>query len=109
MQGDNARLQQELFMSIQRSTSASTLASGMREWRSVTGRMAILGIAALIAGCKGEAAVKTETVRPVKVAIVAAGMLLVQAVNKGTAARTSKGSALLVTRAGETPVVTVTL
>jgi RND family efflux transporter MFP subunit len=34
--------------------------------------MAILGIAALIAGCKGEAAVKTETVRPVKVAIVAA-------------------------------------
>jgi RND family efflux transporter MFP subunit len=34
--------------------------------------VAILGVAALVAGCKGEAAVKEETVRPVKVAIVEA-------------------------------------
>jgi len=35
-------------------------------------RLAVLGIAALAAGCKGEAAAEKEFVRPVKVAIVAA-------------------------------------
>jgi len=33
----------------------------------------VLGIAALLAGCKGEAAVKEESIRPVKVAVVEAG------------------------------------
>ena len=31
----------------------------------------LLGIAALVAGCKGEAAVQEQAVRPVKVAVVA--------------------------------------
>jgi multidrug efflux system membrane fusion protein len=44
-----------------------------RRWR-VTNRagiLVILGIAATIAGCKGEAAVEEQVVRPVKVAVVA--------------------------------------
>ncbi|MFZ0852585.1 MAG: efflux RND transporter periplasmic adaptor subunit [Hyphomicrobiaceae bacterium] len=36
------------------------------------GRMGLLGIAVLVGGCKGEAAVSEETARPVKVAIVEA-------------------------------------
>ena len=36
--------------------------------------MAVLGIAALIGGCKGEAAVKEESIRPVKVAVVKTGV-----------------------------------
>jgi RND family efflux transporter MFP subunit len=39
----------------------------------MTSLAAVLGIAALIAGCKGETAVKEESIRPVKVAIVEAG------------------------------------
>jgi membrane fusion protein, multidrug efflux system len=49
-------------MGVERFTSATAMAA----------RVAILSIAALIAGCKGEAAVKDEHVRPVKVAIVEA-------------------------------------
>jgi len=37
----------------------------------LTSRLAVLGIVALAAGCKGEAAVEEHTVRPVKVAVVA--------------------------------------
>src|SRR5215471_11826088 len=55
-------------MSAQRSNAASAVAARMR----ITG-LAVLGIAALLAGCKGEAAVKEEGIRPVKVAVVEAG------------------------------------
>ena len=41
-------------------------------WWSLAGRLAIVGIAALAAGCKSEATVQEQPVRPVKVAIVAA-------------------------------------
>jgi multidrug efflux system membrane fusion protein len=44
----------------------------IRRWRSLTGRLAIVGIAALTAGCKSEASVQDQAVRPVKVAIIAA-------------------------------------
>src|SRR5512145_866187 len=40
--------------------------------RRLARRLAVLGIAALAAGCKGGAAVEEEVVRPVKVAVVAA-------------------------------------
>src|SRR5262245_10776202 len=41
-------------------------------WRGLARRLALLGIAAAVAGCKGEAAhEEAETVRPVKVAVVA--------------------------------------
>ena len=46
-----------------------------RDARRVTNRagiLVVLGIAASIAGCKGEAAVQEQVVRPVKVAVVAA-------------------------------------
>jgi len=58
-------------MDIRRSNSATTLAPGMKGgWTGATLLVAILGIAALIGGCKGEAAVKEEAVRPVKVTII---------------------------------------
>src|SRR5215510_3353709 len=41
-------------------------------WGAIS-RVAMLGIAALIAGCRGEAAVQDKQPRPVKVAIVAVG------------------------------------
>lgn len=50
----------------------SAFASGIGRWGSAIGRVGILGIAALLAGCKGEAAVQEKQARPVKVAIVAA-------------------------------------
>src|SRR5215467_5291833 len=56
-------------MSAQRSKATSALAARMRTTSLVT----VLGIAALLAGCKGEAAVKEESIRPVKVAVVEAG------------------------------------
>ena len=56
-------------MSAQRSNAASAVAARMR----ITSLVAVLGIAALLAGCKGEAAVKEESIRPVKVAVVEAG------------------------------------
>jgi len=59
-------------MGVQRLNSVMAFVRGTRGWKSAAGRVAILGAAALIAGCKGEAAVKEETVRPVKVAIVEA-------------------------------------
>jgi len=56
-------------MSAQRSNAASAVAARMR----ITSLVAVLGIAALLAGCKGKAAVKEESIRPVKVAVVEAG------------------------------------
>jgi multidrug efflux system membrane fusion protein len=54
-------------MGFQRSAAANALAGS-----SVTRLAASLAIAALMAGCKGEAAVQDQPARPVKVAIVAA-------------------------------------
>src|SRR5215510_348858 len=56
-------------MNAQRSNAASAPAARMRRASLVT----VLGIAALLAGCKGEAAVKEESIRPVKVAVLEAG------------------------------------
>jgi RND family efflux transporter MFP subunit len=58
---------QEFSMNAQRSSATSALAVRM------TSLAAILGIAALVAGCKGETAVREEGIRPVKVAVVEAG------------------------------------
>ncbi|KAB2919231.1 MAG: efflux RND transporter periplasmic adaptor subunit [Hyphomicrobiaceae bacterium] len=58
-------------MSAKRSNSGTPHARASR-WSSNIGRVGILGLAALIAGCKGEAAVQEEVARPVKVAIVTA-------------------------------------
>jgi membrane fusion protein, multidrug efflux system len=51
--------------------SDTVLAPRTLRWR-LARRLAVLGIAALATGCKGEAAVEEEVVRPVKVAVVAA-------------------------------------
>ncbi len=56
-------------MGVQQSTA---FAPGIRGWGGAISRVGILGIAALLAGCKGEAAVQEKQARPVKVAIVAA-------------------------------------
>jgi RND family efflux transporter MFP subunit len=50
--------------------SDSVLPPRTARWR-LTRRLAVLGIVAALAGCKGEAAVEEEVVRPVKVAVVA--------------------------------------
>ncbi len=57
-------------MGVQQTNSEPALASRRR----VTNRIGILvglGMAASVAGCKGEAAVQEQVVRPVKVAVVA--------------------------------------
>lgn len=51
--------------------SDAVLSPGTGRWR-LARRLAVVGIAAALAGCKGEAAVESEVVRPVKVAVVAA-------------------------------------
>src|SRR5215468_5934168 len=56
-------------MNAQRSNAASAVATRMGRASLVT----VLGIGALLAGCKGEAAVKEESIRPVKVTVVEAG------------------------------------
>jgi membrane fusion protein, multidrug efflux system len=59
--------------SIEPSSPASAAYQGTGGARIVRRRLVLLGIAAALAGCKGEAAVeRAEVVRPVKVAIVAA-------------------------------------
>src|SRR5215472_10921452 len=50
-------------------SSAAQPTSG---WGRITGLVLVLGFAAGLAGCKGEAAVSQESVRPVKVALIAA-------------------------------------
>lgn len=56
-------------MGVQRSTA---FAPAIGRWGSAISRAGILGVVALLAGCKGEAAVQEKQARPVKVAIVAA-------------------------------------
>ena len=56
-------------MKALRSNAASAVATRMR----ITSLVTVLGISALLAGCKGEAAVKEESIRPVKVTVVEAG------------------------------------
>jgi multidrug efflux system membrane fusion protein len=51
--------------------SDSLLLPGTGRW-GLARRFAVVGIAAAVAGCRGEAAVEAEVVRPVKVAVVAA-------------------------------------
>jgi multidrug efflux system membrane fusion protein len=51
--------------------SAAVLPPETGRWH-LARRLAVLGIAAAVASCKGEAAVEGEVVRPVKVAVVAA-------------------------------------
>src|SRR5262249_54393684 len=55
-------------MPLPRSIAAQP-ASG---WGRITGLVLVLGFAAGLAGCKGEAAVSQESVRPVKVSLIAA-------------------------------------
>jgi membrane fusion protein, multidrug efflux system len=50
----------------------SIAAPPARGWDRITGLVLVLGFAAGLAGCKGEAAVSQESVRPVKVALIAA-------------------------------------
>src|SRR5262245_5347298 len=50
----------------------SITAQSARGWDRIAGLVLVLGFAAGLAGCKGEAAVRQESVRPVKVALVAA-------------------------------------
>jgi multidrug efflux system membrane fusion protein len=57
-----------MVMSTKPSDQALPRTTG--RWRLVR-RLSVVGIAAAVAGCKGEAAVEREVVRPVKVAIVA--------------------------------------
>jgi membrane fusion protein, multidrug efflux system len=59
-------------MRVQQSNPGTPRVQGVKAWSSIVSLVGVLGIAALVAGCKGEAAVKEETVRPVKVAIVEA-------------------------------------
>ena len=56
-------------MNTQQSNATSALAARMR----ITSLVTVLGIAALVAGCKGEAVVKEESIRAVKVAVVETG------------------------------------
>src|SRR5215510_9030019 len=56
-------------MPLPRSSAAQPPTSG---WGRITGLVLVLGFAAGLAGCKGEAAVSQESVRPVKVALIAA-------------------------------------
>jgi len=55
-------------MPMQRSVTAQST----KGWGRITGLVLVLGFAAGLVGCKGEAAISQESVRPVKVALVAA-------------------------------------
>jgi membrane fusion protein, multidrug efflux system len=56
-------------MSKQRIGGASMISAAAYRW---AGPIAVIGLTALLGGCKGEAAVRDDVVRPVKVAIVEA-------------------------------------
>jgi multidrug efflux pump subunit AcrA (membrane-fusion protein) len=60
-------------MGVQRANPGSVLPPRLRSVTNWAGILITLGIAAGLAGCKGEAAVQEQVVRPVKVAVVAAG------------------------------------
>jgi RND family efflux transporter MFP subunit len=59
-------------MGVQNSSSGTASAQRAFATGPVARLAAIVAVAALVAGCKGEAASREETVRPVKVAVVAA-------------------------------------
>src|SRR5262249_58614776 len=61
---------QGAFMSVQQTHPVWALAPKRRRLNRA-GILIMLGIAASVAGCKGEAAVQEPVVRPVKVAVVA--------------------------------------
>jgi membrane fusion protein, multidrug efflux system len=58
-------------MGVQQTNPDSALAPTRRRVTNRAGILVVLGIAASVAGCKGEAAVQEQGVRPVKVAMVA--------------------------------------
>jgi multidrug efflux system membrane fusion protein len=58
-------------MGVQRFNSATGPASTRQGWGRLAAWLAVAGLAALIAGCKAETATKEQSVRPVKVAVVA--------------------------------------
>ena len=58
-------------MDVQQTNPYSALTPRPRRVTNRTGILVVLGIAVSIAGCKGEAAVQEQVVRPVKVAVVA--------------------------------------
>jgi multidrug efflux system membrane fusion protein len=59
-------------MGVRQCSDAPTLAPEGKGLMSIIGRAVIVGIAALAAGCKSEASVEQQPVRPVKVAIIGA-------------------------------------
>ena len=58
-------------MGLQQTNPDSPLSARQRRVSNRAGILVVLGIAATVAGCKGEAAVQEQVVRPVKVAVVA--------------------------------------
>jgi RND family efflux transporter MFP subunit len=58
-------------MAVQRPNLPPVFAQAAGRRARIAGLAALLGLAALVSGCKGEASVQKETVRPVKVAVVA--------------------------------------
>src|SRR6185295_308533 len=61
----------ELAMGVQQTNPDTAVVPRRQRVTNRAGILVILGIAATIAGCKGEAAVQEQVVRPVKVAVVA--------------------------------------
>jgi membrane fusion protein, multidrug efflux system len=60
-----------MFMAVQQTNTDRAIANRPRRAPNPAAILVVLGIAAGVAGCKGEAAVQDEVVRPVKVAVVA--------------------------------------
>jgi multidrug efflux system membrane fusion protein len=58
-------------MGVQQTNPDAALVPRRRRVANRAGILVVLGIAATIAGCKGEAAIQDQVVRPVKVAVVA--------------------------------------
>jgi membrane fusion protein, multidrug efflux system len=58
-------------MGVQQTDLGSALAAGRRRVTDRVGILVVLGIAAIVAGCKGEAAFQEQVARPVRVAVVA--------------------------------------
>jgi membrane fusion protein, multidrug efflux system len=70
---DDERLTEEVFMSVERSEHAPGSIRWAVRRAGRASRVAILGIAVLIGGCKSEATVQEQPPRPVKVAVVTTG------------------------------------
>ena len=58
-------------MGVQQTDPGRTVASRRQRITNRAGILVILGVAAIVAGCKGEASVQEQDVRPVKVVVVA--------------------------------------